>query len=133
MEEATGAQLGTVWDELSPDSKLSIMREVVDIESKMLSVSFSQYVYFQINPDVQNLICFSSALAAYILREMQLKVQSPPSSPMRLHQNSKSKYKRRLVLGLLSTGIFGREIVFQWTSQGVLVSIAIQPYSYVMT
>ncbi|OKP10478.1 Altered inheritance of mitochondria protein 9, mitochondrial [Penicillium subrubescens] len=48
MEEATGTQLGMIWDELSPDSKLSIMREVVAIESKMLSVSFSHYgsIYF---------------------------------------------------------------------------------------
>jgi hypothetical protein len=52
MEEATGTQLGVIWDELSPDSKLSIMRDVVAIESKMLSVSFSQHVYFYIHPDV---------------------------------------------------------------------------------
>ncbi|KAJ5156966.1 uncharacterized protein N7482_008066 [Penicillium canariense] len=48
MEEATGTQLGVLWDELSPDLKLSIMREVVSIESKMLSVSFSHFgsIYF---------------------------------------------------------------------------------------
>ncbi|OOQ90561.1 phosphotransferase enzyme family protein [Penicillium brasilianum] len=45
MEAATGTQLSVVWDELSPDSKLSIMREVVAIESKMLSLSFS-HIYF---------------------------------------------------------------------------------------
>lgn len=45
MEEATGTQLGKSWDEMSPDSKLKIMREVVSIEAKMLSVSFSQYVF----------------------------------------------------------------------------------------
>jgi hypothetical protein len=129
MEEATGTQLGVIWDELSPDSKLSIMREVVAIESKMLSVSFSQYVYFHIHPDVQNLICFSSAMAAYILRVMQLKVQSPPNSPTRLHQNSKSIYTRRSVLGPLLTGAFGRKSVLQWTSPGVPVSVAIRPYN----
>lgn len=45
MEEATGTQLGMLWDEMSPDSKLEIMREVVSIETKMLSVSFSQYEF----------------------------------------------------------------------------------------
>lgn len=44
MEEATGSQLGTVWDEMTPDLKLKIMRDVVSIETKMLSISFSQYV-----------------------------------------------------------------------------------------
>jgi hypothetical protein len=44
MEEASGTQLGLIWNQLSPDKKLSIMREIVTIESKMLAVSFSQYV-----------------------------------------------------------------------------------------
>lgn len=44
MEEATGTQLATEWDELNPEAKLAIMKEVVTIEKKMLSVSFSQYV-----------------------------------------------------------------------------------------
>lgn len=44
MEEATGTQLASLWDELNPDAKLAIMREVVSIEIKMLSVFFSQYV-----------------------------------------------------------------------------------------
>lgn len=44
MEEATGTQLAYLWDRLNPGAKLAIMREVVSIESKMLSVSFSQYV-----------------------------------------------------------------------------------------
>lgn len=42
MEEATGTQLATQWDGLNPDAKLSIMREVAAIETKLLSVSFSQ-------------------------------------------------------------------------------------------
>lgn len=44
MEEAKGTQLGKSWDEMSPDSKLRVMGEVVSLEAKMLSVSFSQYV-----------------------------------------------------------------------------------------
>lgn len=43
MEEATGTQLATERDELIPEAKLAIMKEVVAIETKMLSVSFSQY------------------------------------------------------------------------------------------
>ncbi|KXG52885.1 Aminoglycoside phosphotransferase [Penicillium griseofulvum] len=42
IEEATGSQLGMVWDEMTPDLKLKIMREIVSIETKMLSMSFSQ-------------------------------------------------------------------------------------------
>ncbi|KAI2729559.1 hypothetical protein DTO027I6_1568 [Penicillium roqueforti] len=65
MEEASGTQLGVAWDQLSPDKKLSIMRELVTIESKMLAVSFSQYVHSLIHKPMRNLI-ISSALAAYI-------------------------------------------------------------------
>ncbi|KAI2739974.1 hypothetical protein DTO013E5_10189 [Penicillium roqueforti] len=48
MEEASGTQLGLIWNQLSPDKKLSIMREIVTIESKMLAVSFSHFgsIYF---------------------------------------------------------------------------------------
>ncbi|PYI29456.1 kinase-like protein [Aspergillus indologenus CBS 114.80] len=48
MEEASGIQLGAIWDQLNPDKKLSIMREIVTIESKMLAVSFSHFgsIYF---------------------------------------------------------------------------------------
>ena len=44
MEEVLGVRLGEAWDELKPDSKLAIMRELVSIETKLLSMSFSQYV-----------------------------------------------------------------------------------------
>lgn len=42
MEEATGSQVDSVWDEMAPTSKLKIMREVVAIEKKLSSISFSQ-------------------------------------------------------------------------------------------
>jgi hypothetical protein len=42
MEEAAGTQLGNSWDELTPDSKLVTMKEVVSVETKLLSLSFSQ-------------------------------------------------------------------------------------------
>ena len=44
MVEVTGLQLGAVWDEMTPDLKLKIMREIVSIKAKMLPISFSQYV-----------------------------------------------------------------------------------------
>lgn len=102
-----------IWDKLSPDSKLSIIREVVAIELKMLLVLFSQYVDFHIYPNVQNLTCFSLAIVAYILREMQLKVQSPLGLSARLYRNLKSIYIRRSVLGLLSIGTFRRGSLLQ--------------------
>ncbi|KAJ5084172.1 hypothetical protein NUU61_008751 [Penicillium alfredii] len=48
MEEAAGTPLEKVWNDMSPDSKLSIMKEVVSMETKMLSISFSHYggIYF---------------------------------------------------------------------------------------
>lgn len=45
MEEAAGTPLGRLWDTMSPDSKLAIMGEAVSIETRMLSVSFSRYVF----------------------------------------------------------------------------------------
>lgn len=42
MEEARGVQPANVWNVLTADSKLAIMREVVSIETKLLSLSFSQ-------------------------------------------------------------------------------------------
>jgi hypothetical protein len=55
MEEASGTQLRLIWNQLSPDKKFSIMREIVTIESKMHAVSFSQYVQFVIHKRVRNL------------------------------------------------------------------------------
>lgn len=45
MEEAAGKRLATQWDESNPNSKLAIMREIVAIETKLLSVSFPRYVF----------------------------------------------------------------------------------------
>ena len=43
MEEAVGKQLASEWDKnLSANAKLAVMRELVTIEAKLLSVSFSQ-------------------------------------------------------------------------------------------
>lgn len=124
MEEASGTQLGDIWDHLSPDKKLSIMREIVTIESKMLAVSFSQYVHLLILKHVRNLI-ISSALAAYISRTMQWKAQFQPCSRTKLPPNSKSGYTRNSVSGLPSTETSGRRNARRCRSRGVLVSIFI--------
>lgn len=40
MEEARGSQLHEVWNELPLRKKVDVVREVVDIKRKLLSVSF---------------------------------------------------------------------------------------------
>jgi hypothetical protein len=40
MEEARGSQLHEFWDELPLRKKVDVIREIVDIERKLLSVSF---------------------------------------------------------------------------------------------
>lgn len=44
MEEAPGVQLGTVWDTLDLEVKLKIVEEIVRIEEKLLSISFTKLV-----------------------------------------------------------------------------------------
>lgn len=44
LEEAVGTQLATLWDDLSLDVKPSVTRQLVTIEQRMASLSFSQYV-----------------------------------------------------------------------------------------
>lgn len=43
MEEAAGTKLDDIWDELPLENKIAIMKDLVSIESKLLSVSFSRY------------------------------------------------------------------------------------------
>lgn len=42
MEEVQGTQLGLVWDSLGPQACLDIIKDLVAVESKMSSVTFSQ-------------------------------------------------------------------------------------------
>lgn len=44
MEEADGEQLGEVWGEMGISDKLKIVDEIVAIEKKFLSVSFTRSV-----------------------------------------------------------------------------------------
>ncbi|KAI1821833.1 kinase-like domain-containing protein [Xylaria intraflava] len=48
MEEAAGTQLSQVWDTLSLDTKMEIVDDLVNIEKKLTSVSFTRYgsLYF---------------------------------------------------------------------------------------
>ncbi|KAL2067763.1 hypothetical protein VTL71DRAFT_15859 [Oculimacula yallundae] len=48
MEEACGTSLGDVWEDMGILSKDKIVKDIVSIEQKMLSVSFSRYgnIYF---------------------------------------------------------------------------------------
>lgn len=69
MEEAPGVQLGEVWDELDPASKLAIMREFVSIETKLLSMSFHRYVIGLHNAvGCIRLLILAPAMGAYTLR-----------------------------------------------------------------
>ena len=43
MEEAQGSQLDEVWQDLNIRSKHDIISDIVDIESKLLSISFDKY------------------------------------------------------------------------------------------
>lgn len=44
MEEATGNQLSEVWDEIELHDKLKIVDDIVAIEKKFLSLSFTRSV-----------------------------------------------------------------------------------------
>ncbi|GFF28148.1 conserved hypothetical protein [Aspergillus udagawae] len=46
MEEATGRQLGGIWDDLKLTDKLKTVEEIVAIEKKPLSLSFTRSLYF---------------------------------------------------------------------------------------
>jgi hypothetical protein len=45
MEEATGTQLGEIWDEMELDNKLKIVDDLVALERKFLSLSFTWFVH----------------------------------------------------------------------------------------
>jgi hypothetical protein len=44
MVEATGKQLGEIWDEMELHDKLKIVNDIVAIERKFLSLSFTRSV-----------------------------------------------------------------------------------------
>lgn len=49
MEEAAGTKLEDVWDKLPLEDRIAIMKDIVLIENKLLSVSFSKYNSHYIN------------------------------------------------------------------------------------
>lgn len=44
MEEATGEQLGDIWDKVNLHDKLKIVDDIVALEKKFLSISFTRSV-----------------------------------------------------------------------------------------
>lgn len=44
MEEAVGTQLGEIWQNLKLRDKLKIVDDIVAIEKKLLSLSFTRFV-----------------------------------------------------------------------------------------
>jgi len=40
MDEAKGIQLGICWKDMTMNDKIDIVREVVELEKKMLSIQF---------------------------------------------------------------------------------------------
>ncbi|KAK0105681.1 Phosphotransferase enzyme [Cadophora gregata] len=48
MEEACGTSLGDIWEDMELHSKVKIVEDIISIEQKLLSVSFSRYgnIYF---------------------------------------------------------------------------------------
>jgi hypothetical protein len=45
MEEAPGTSLADTWDDLGLKSKDKVIQDLIDIETKLLSVSFTQLVH----------------------------------------------------------------------------------------
>lgn len=45
MEEATGNQLGEIWDDMELENKLAVVDDILAIERKFLSMSFTRYVF----------------------------------------------------------------------------------------
>ncbi|RMD39278.1 hypothetical protein DV735_g5850, partial [Chaetothyriales sp. CBS 134920] len=68
MEEAVGTQLGDAWDEMTPVSKLAVMREIVSIEKKLLSLTYGN-IYFQSDT-------VKGAVPAEVLNDVPLDLKS---------------------------------------------------------
>jgi len=49
MEEAKGMQLSEVWDSMELEDQLSIVNEIVILDQKFLSASFSRYAASSVN------------------------------------------------------------------------------------
>ncbi|PGH03426.1 hypothetical protein AJ80_08674 [Polytolypa hystricis UAMH7299] len=71
MEEAAGTKLGDVWDKLPLEDRITIMKDLVLIEKKLLSVSFSSYgnLYYSSEP-------IPGSASAEITNDTSLEVKS---------------------------------------------------------
>ena len=43
MDEAPGTRLGSIWHSMEIDDKLEIVDSISEVESKLLSMSFTKY------------------------------------------------------------------------------------------
>jgi hypothetical protein len=74
MEEALGTQLGEVWDTIDLQVKLKIVEDIVALERKLLSVSFTRLVVPFISQTVKsNVISICPATETSTLRMMLFK------------------------------------------------------------
>lgn len=46
MEEVQGSQLSKVWTDMKISAKTSVVKDLVAIEKKLLSVSFARFVIY---------------------------------------------------------------------------------------
>lgn len=47
IEEAQGSQLYTIWQDIPIKVKASIIEQIVDVETKLLSISFNKYAFIK--------------------------------------------------------------------------------------
>jgi hypothetical protein len=109
MEEAAGTRLDDIWDELPLENKIAIMKNLVSIENKLLSVSFSRYrptVYHRnrsgadSRPSYGNLYYSSEAFSGAAVAEVVS--DAPPQV--------KSEVKKRFSIGpVVERGFWSKE------------------------
>ncbi|EFQ98851.1 phosphotransferase enzyme family protein [Nannizzia gypsea CBS 118893] len=71
MEEAAGTNLEDVWDELPLEDKVSIMKDLVFIEKKLLSISFGSYGNLYYSDEA-----VSGAVAAEVMNDVSPEIKS---------------------------------------------------------
>jgi len=68
MEEALGTQLGEVWDGMKISDKTNVVKGIVEIEKKLLSVSFTRFVFCRMKWR-QRIVLTSHQVRQYLLRK----------------------------------------------------------------
>lgn len=71
MEEAQGTQLADVWDSMKISDKTKVTRGLIEIEKKLLSVSFTRFVFRE--RDIhQRISLISYQVRQYLLRKRRV-------------------------------------------------------------